>query len=144
MLKRLADGQELGELVITARNTYTNLGSVAQFDFHKSDNSNVSVPLLSFLSSSDLMESTRAWLFHDFGFHHLNLTTNLRVIVQLEYLQPIDVRHRDLVSQDMQRVENTHCLHSRQLSPFLYFDCLRGFPVIDSRNNNGYLGKAKF
>jgi hypothetical protein len=47
-------------------------------------------------------------VLHDFGFYHLNLCTNLRVLIQLEYLQPIDVRHRDLVAQDMQRVENTH------------------------------------
>jgi hypothetical protein len=46
-----------------ARNTYANPGGVAQFDFHQSDNSNVSFPLLSFLSSSDLMESARAWYF---------------------------------------------------------------------------------
>jgi len=49
------------------------------------------------------------------GFHQLNLSTNLRVLIELEYLQPIDVRLRDLVDQDMQRVENTHCLHSFQL-----------------------------
>ncbi len=60
-------------------NTYVNPGSVAQFDFHQSDNSNVSFPLISFLSSSDLMDSERVWYYrlHDFGFHHLNLTTNL-------------------------------------------------------------------
>ncbi len=55
MLKRLSGGQELGELVSTARNTYVNPGSVAQFDFHQSDKSNVSLPLPSFLSSNDLM-----------------------------------------------------------------------------------------
>jgi hypothetical protein len=51
MLKRRLDGQELGELVSTARNTYANAGSVAQFDFHQSDKSKLSFPLLSFLSS---------------------------------------------------------------------------------------------
>jgi hypothetical protein len=44
MLKRRSGGQELGELISTARNTYANPGSVAQFDFHKSDQSNVSLP----------------------------------------------------------------------------------------------------
>ncbi len=74
-------------------------------------------------------------VLHDFGLHHLNIRTNLRVLIQLEYLQPIDVRHLDLVAQDRQRVENTHCRHSRQLKPFLAFHCL--FPVIDCRSNNG-------
>ncbi len=37
------------------------------------------------------------------------------VLKELEYLQLIDVRHRDLVSQDMKRVENTHCLPSLQI-----------------------------
>ena len=63
MLKRHSRGEELGELVSTARNTYANPGSVAQFDFHQSDKSNVSFPLLSFLSSNDLMETARAWYF---------------------------------------------------------------------------------
>jgi hypothetical protein len=63
MLKRLSGGQELGELVSTACNTYANAGSVAQFDFHQSDKSKESFPLLSFLSSNDLMESARAWYF---------------------------------------------------------------------------------
>jgi hypothetical protein len=44
MLKRHSGGQELGELVSTARNTYANHGSVAQFDFHKLDKSKVSFP----------------------------------------------------------------------------------------------------
>ena len=72
MLKRHSDGQELGELVSTARNTYANPGSVAQFDFHQSDKSNVSLSLLSFLSSNDLMESV---VPYEFGFHHLSLRT---------------------------------------------------------------------
>ena len=90
MLKRHSDGEELGELVSTARNTYANPGNVPQFDFHQSDKSNVSfLPLLSFLSSNDLMESV---VPHEFGFHwsHLSLCTNLRVSIELEYLQPID------------------------------------------------------
>ncbi len=49
-------------------NTYVNPGSVAQFDFHQSDNSNVSFPLISFLSSSDLMDSERVWYFMTSGF----------------------------------------------------------------------------
>jgi hypothetical protein len=114
MLKSLSGGQELGEFVRTARNTYVNPGSVAQFDFHQSDKTKVSFPLLSFLSSNDLMEPARAWYFMTSVFHHLNLSTNLRVLIELEYLQPIDVRLRDLVAQDMQWVENTHCLHSLQ------------------------------
>jgi hypothetical protein len=61
MLKRRSGGQELGELVSTSRNTYVNPRSVPEFDFHQSDESNVSLPLLSFLSSNDLMESVRAW-----------------------------------------------------------------------------------
>ena len=48
MLMRHSGGQELGELVSTAHNTYVNTGSVAQFDFHQTDKSNVSFPLLSF------------------------------------------------------------------------------------------------
>jgi hypothetical protein len=64
MLKRHSDGQELGELVNTARNTYVNTGNVAQFDFHQSDKSNVSLSWLSFLSSNDLMESVQ---FHRTG-----------------------------------------------------------------------------
>ncbi len=55
MLKRHSDGQELGELVSTARNTYASPGSVTKFDLHQSDKSNVSFPLLSFLSSNDWM-----------------------------------------------------------------------------------------
>jgi hypothetical protein len=46
-------GYEFGELVSTVHNTYVNPDSVAQFDFHQSDKSNVSLPLLSFLSSND-------------------------------------------------------------------------------------------
>jgi hypothetical protein len=61
MLKRRSGGQELGELVSSVRNTYANPGSVPEFDFHQSDKSNVSLPLLSFLSSNDLMESARVW-----------------------------------------------------------------------------------
>jgi hypothetical protein len=87
MLKRHSDGEELGELVSTARNTYANPGNVPQFDFHQSDKSNVSLPLISFLSSNDLMESV---VPHEFGFHQLSLCTNLRVSIELEYLQPID------------------------------------------------------
>jgi hypothetical protein len=48
MLKRRSGGQELGELVNTARNTNVNPGTVPEFDFHQSDKSNVSLPLLSF------------------------------------------------------------------------------------------------
>jgi hypothetical protein len=77
----------LGELVNTARNTYTNPGSVTQFDFHQSEKSNVSLPLISFLSSNVFMESV---VPHEFGFHHLSLSTNLRVPIEVEYLQPID------------------------------------------------------
>jgi hypothetical protein len=72
-------------------------------------------------------------VLHDFGFHHLNLRTNRRVLIELEFLEPIDVRLRDLVTQDIHRVENTHYLHSLQLIPFLDFDCL--FPVICRRSN---------
>jgi hypothetical protein len=61
MLNRRSGGHELGEFVRTARNTYVNPGSVTQFDFHQSDKSNVSFPLLSFLSSNDLMETARDW-----------------------------------------------------------------------------------
>ncbi len=53
----------MGEFVRTARNTYGNPGSVAQFDFHQSDKSKVSFPLLSFLSSNDLMDPVRVWYF---------------------------------------------------------------------------------
>ena len=63
MLKRRSGGQELGELVSTARNTYVNAGNVAQFDFHQSDKSKVSFPLLSFHSLNELMEASRAWYF---------------------------------------------------------------------------------
>jgi hypothetical protein len=52
-----SDGPELGEFVRTARNTYTNSGSVVQFDFHQSDKSNVTLPSISFLSSNELMET---------------------------------------------------------------------------------------
>jgi hypothetical protein len=115
----------LGELPVTSttHNTYTNPGSVAQFDFHQSEKSTVSLSCLSFLSSNDLMESVRDWYLVTSVFI-TKLHTNLRVFIELEYLQPIDVRLRDLVVQKMQRVENTHCLHSLQLSPFLDFDCL--------------------
>jgi hypothetical protein len=61
----------------------------------------------------------KSLVLDDFAFHHLNPRTNLMVLIELEYLKLIDVRHRDLVAQDMQQVENTHCLHSRHLSPFL-------------------------
>ena len=60
-------GQLLGELVSTTRNTYANPGSVAQFDFHQSDKAKVSFPLLSFLSSNDLMEPARAWYWNCFA-----------------------------------------------------------------------------
>jgi hypothetical protein len=53
MLKRLSAGQELGELFNTTLNTYVNAGNVPQFDFHQSDKSNVSFPLLSFLQSQN-------------------------------------------------------------------------------------------
>jgi hypothetical protein len=38
MLNRRSCGHDLGELVSTTRNTYTNAGRVVQFDFHQSDN----------------------------------------------------------------------------------------------------------
>jgi hypothetical protein len=52
MLKRRSEGQELGELVSTARNTQVTAGSFAQFAFHQSDMSKVSFPLPSFLTTS--------------------------------------------------------------------------------------------
>jgi hypothetical protein len=58
-MKERSGGQESGELVSTARNTYANAGSVAQFDQHQSHESKVSFPLLSFFSSNDLMEAAR-------------------------------------------------------------------------------------
>jgi hypothetical protein len=75
MVKRHSDGQELGELVITVHHTYMNPGDVVQSDL----------------------------VLDDFGFHYLNLCTNLRsaVLIQLEYLQLIDVRLRDFVVQDV-------------------------------------------
>ncbi len=45
---------------------------------------------------------------HDFGFHHLNLRTNLRVLTQLEYLQPIDVRHRDRCLTSINETDRSH------------------------------------
>ncbi len=90
----------------------------------------VVLPFLEWLDGGN-----KSLVLHDFVLHHLNLSTNLRVIIELEYLQPIDVRLRDLVAEDMKRVENTHCLHSLQVIPFLTFDCL--FPVIHHRRNNG-------
>jgi hypothetical protein len=36
MLKRLSDGQELGELVSTVRISYVNVDSITHFDFHQS------------------------------------------------------------------------------------------------------------
>ena len=45
MIMRHSGGEELGELVNTVRNTYSNAGSVAHFDFHQSDKSKVSFPL---------------------------------------------------------------------------------------------------
>jgi hypothetical protein len=92
MLKRLSGGQEFGELVSTARNTYANAGRVAKFDFHQSIQSKVSFPWLSNLSSS-----ARAWYFMTSVFHHLNMRSNLRVLIQLQYFEPIDVKHRVLV-----------------------------------------------
>ncbi len=74
MLKRHSDGQELGELVSTARNTYVNPGSVAQFVFHQSDKSRVECDLvlviLPFLEWLDGV--IKILVRHDFGFHHLN------------------------------------------------------------------------
>ena len=58
-VKGHSGGQELGKLVSTARNTYVNAGSVEQIDFHQSDKSKVTFPLLSFLSSNDFMETER-------------------------------------------------------------------------------------
>jgi hypothetical protein len=44
MRKGHSGGQELGELVSTARNMCVNAGSVAKFDFHQSDKSTTSSP----------------------------------------------------------------------------------------------------
>jgi hypothetical protein len=55
---------------------------------------------------------------YDFGFHELNPQNNLRVLRQLQYFQPFDIRHSDLVAQDMQRVEHTHSLYLLHLSHF--------------------------
>ncbi len=54
MFTNLSDGQELGELVSTERNTYTNDGSVSQFDFHQSDKSKAQCVLL--LANFSLLE----------------------------------------------------------------------------------------
>ncbi len=62
MLKRHSGREELGELVNTVRNTNATAGSVAQFDFHESPKSNVSSPLISFLSSNDLMVPFKSFL----------------------------------------------------------------------------------
>ena len=84
----------------TARNTYANAGSVAQFDFHQTDESKVSFPLLSFLSSNDLMQSASAWYFMTSVFITLiRLLSNVKVLIQLQYVQTIDVRHRDFVAK---------------------------------------------
>ena len=56
------------------------------------------------------------------GFDHLNLRTNLRVLIQLQNIHPIDVRHRDLVAQDMLPVENTQ-VHS--IAPAEPHSCLQ-------------------
>ena len=84
MLKRRSGGQELGEFVRTPRNTYANAGSVAQFDFHQSDTSKFSFPLLSFLFSNDLMESDirKGLLLHDlvFGEQQVNQLPTLNAI----------------------------------------------------------------
>jgi hypothetical protein len=60
--------RSVGELMSTPRNTYANAGSVAQFDFHQSEKSKVSVPLLSFLSSNGLMEPGRVSYFMTSAF----------------------------------------------------------------------------
>jgi hypothetical protein len=77
---------------------------------------------------------SRSLVSYDFVFHDLNLHHNLRVLRQLEYLEPFDIRHSDLVGQDIQRIENTHSLHSIHLSPSLDFNC--AFPVVYCRSNN--------
>ena len=61
LLKRSSGGQELGELLSTARNTYANAGSIAQFDLHQSHKVE-SVISLAF-SWNDVMEAGRAWYF---------------------------------------------------------------------------------
>ena len=61
--------------------------------------------LQAYVESSHHHESQGAEPFLAFD----SLFPNLRVLIQLEYLQPIDVRHRDPVARDMQRVDNTHC-----------------------------------
>ena len=83
----------------TARNTYVNARSVAQFDFHQSDESNVSLPSLSCLPSDDLIVSARAWYFMTSVFiTSIRLLSNVKVLIQLHYVQTINVRHRDFVA----------------------------------------------
>ena len=82
LLKSRSGGQEFGELVNTPRNT-VNAGRFAQFVFHQSDMSKVSLPMPFFFR-------------YDFGFHDLNalnLQNNLMVLRQLQYLQTFDIRH---------------------------------------------------
>jgi hypothetical protein len=116
-----------------------NAGSVAQFDFHQSSKSKSVLPLAILHVLEWLDGGSKSLVFHEFGFHHLNLRTVgiSGCSYNLYIFQPIDVSQTprsSSVAQDMQRVENTHCLYSRQLSPFLDFHCL--FPVIDCRSNN--------
>jgi hypothetical protein len=61
------------------------------FDFHESYKSKVSFPLLSFVSSNGVMELARAWYF-------TTLRTNFWVLVELDYLQPIDVKVSQLLN----------------------------------------------
>jgi hypothetical protein len=49
--------------VITVHNTYTNTGGPVLYSLTSVNKSKVSFPLISFLSSKDLMESGRAWYF---------------------------------------------------------------------------------
>jgi hypothetical protein len=82
-------GQELGELASTACNTYANAGNVAQFDFHQSGKSKVSFPLLSFVSSNDVMESARAWYFMTLVLHCNRLQKHVQKSIIPLYLQTV-------------------------------------------------------
>ena len=59
MIQRHSDGQELGELVSTAHNTYTNAGSVAQCLSCAGS--------LSKFSASELSSTTPVGVFNDEG-----------------------------------------------------------------------------
>jgi hypothetical protein len=62
MLNRRSGRQELGDLVNTVRNTNATIGNVPQFDLHQSPKSNVPSPLISYLSSNDLMAPVKSFL----------------------------------------------------------------------------------